>query len=88
MDMSQEAKIAAARKAVECIKNGMIIGLGSGSTAACFIESLIESGLKVQTVSSSRASADLAKKGGIEVLDINEVPRIDMTVDGADEIDS
>lgn len=88
--MSQEAKIAAGQKAAECITSGMIVGLGSGSTAECFIRSLIKrcrEGLRIQTVSSSRASTDLAKKGGIEVLDINSVPRIDLTVDGADEID-
>ena len=88
--MSEEAKAAAGRKAAEWIQNGMIVGLGSGSTAECFIRSLIErcrKGLRIQAVSSSRASADLAIKGGIEVLDINEVPRIDVTVDGADEID-
>lgn len=85
--MSQEAKIAAGARAVELIKDGMIVGLGSGSTAERFIESLIKSKRKVTTVSSSRASADLAKKGGLEVLDINSVSHIDITVDGADEID-
>ncbi len=88
--MSQEAKIAAASKAAEWIEDGMIVGLGSGSTAECFIRSLIDcckQGLRIQAVSSSRASTDLAKRGGIEVLDINSVPRIDLTVDGADEID-
>lgn len=88
--MSQDAKIAAGRKAVEWIKSGMIVGLGSGSTSECFILSLIEAskkGLRIKAVSSSRASTDLAKHGGIEVLDINSVPRIDITVDGADEID-
>jgi len=88
--MSQDAKVAAGRKAVEWVKNGMIVGLGSGSTSECFIRSLIEAtkkGLRIKAVSSSRASADLAKSGGIEVLDINSVPRIDITVDGADEID-
>jgi ribose 5-phosphate isomerase A len=88
--MSQEAKIAAGEKAAQWIENGMIVGLGSGSTAECFIKSLskrVQKGLRIQAVSSSRASTDLAKKGGIEVLDINSVPRIDITVDGADEID-
>ena len=88
--MSQDAKVAAGKKAAEWIESGMVVGLGSGSTAACFIHSLIErcrKGLRIKTVSSSRASADLAAKGGLEVLDINEVPRIDITVDGADEID-
>lgn len=88
--MREEAKIAAGRKAAEWIESGMIVGLGSGSTAACFIQSLIDrchKGLHIQAVSSSRASTELAKKGGIEVVDINSVPRIDITVDGADEID-
>jgi ribose 5-phosphate isomerase A len=88
--MSNEAKVAAACKAIEWIQSGNIVGLGSGSTAECFIQALIEAskeGLNIQAISSSRSSADLAKKGGIEVLDINSVPRIDITVDGADEID-
>jgi ribose 5-phosphate isomerase A len=88
--MSNLAKEAAGRKAIELIENGMIVGLGSGSTAELFIKSLIEAtkkGLKITAVPSSRNSADLARAGGIEVLDINSVPRIDITVDGADEID-
>ncbi len=88
--MTNEAKRAAGRKAAEWIENGMIVGLGTGSTAVCFIDSLIErcrKGLRIQTVASSHTSAALAKKGGLEVLDINSVPRIDLTVDGADEID-
>lgn len=89
--MSKEAKWAAGRKAAEWIRSGMIVGLGSGSTAECFIHSLIErckNGLHIKAVASSRASANLAQKGGIELLDINSVPRIDITVDGADEIDT
>lgn len=85
-----EAKRAAGRKAAEFLQNGMIVGLGSGSTAAHFIEALIDrcrSGLKIQAVASSRHSADLSRKGGVEVLDINSAPRVDLTVDGADEVD-
>lgn len=88
--MNKEAKQAAGRKAAEWIESGMIVGLGTGSTANCFIESLVErcrKGLRIQAVASSHESAALAKKGGIDVLDINAVPRIDITVDGADEID-
>lgn len=88
--MESEAKRAAGRKAVEFIQNGMIVGLGSGSTAESFLRSLIEKvgkGLQIQAVASSRKSAEMAERGGIEVLDINEVPRVDITVDGADEID-
>ncbi len=84
------AKRASGQKAAEWIEQGMIVGLGSGSTAELFIEALIQKvkqGLSIQVVSSSRASTDLAKRGGLELLDINSVPRIDLTVDGADEID-
>lgn len=89
--MNEDGKIAAGRKAAEWIESGMIVGLGSGSTAHHFIKALIErcrKGLRIKAVASSRASADLAKKGGIEIEDINEVSHIDITVDGADEIDS
>jgi ribose 5-phosphate isomerase A len=86
-----DAKRAAGKKAAEWIQDGMIVGLGTGSTAAFFIESLIErckKGLKLTAVASSHASADLARRGGIEVISLNDVPRVDLTIDGADEIDS
>lgn len=87
----KEAKRAAGKKAAEWVQDGMIVGLGTGSTAACFIESLIErckKGLKITAVASSHASADLAKRGGIEVISLNDIPKVDLTIDGADEIDS
>lgn len=86
----EEAKKAAGRKAAEFIEEGMVVGLGSGSTAAYFIEALIErrkQGLKIEAVASSHASAKQAQKGGIPVIDINATLHIDLTVDGADEID-
>lgn len=89
--MSEKGKMAAGRKAAELIAPGMIVGLGSGTTAAHFIRSLIErckGHFKVRAVSSSHASATLARQGGIDLIDINEAPHIDLTVDGADEIDS
>lgn len=88
--MSEQAKQAAGQEAAAWIQDGMIVGLGSGSTAAHFIRSLIQrcrQGLRIQAVASSKLSAELAQKGGIPLLDINAVPRIDITVDGADEID-
>ncbi|MDE3045154.1 MAG: ribose-5-phosphate isomerase RpiA [Verrucomicrobiota bacterium] len=87
----EEAKRAAGQKAAEFIQQGMIVGLGTGSTAVHFIDALIErhkTGLHIQTVASSRSSAEQASKGGLRVLDLNEAPRVDITVDGADEIDS
>ncbi|HSX37940.1 MAG TPA: ribose-5-phosphate isomerase RpiA [Chlamydiales bacterium] len=88
--MQELAKESAARIAADAIDNGHIVGLGSGTTVAHFIKILADrckSGLRIQAVSSSRHSTDLARKGGIEIVDINSVPRIDITVDGADEID-
>lgn len=91
LDMSLiDGKKTAAKKAAEFVEDQMIIGLGTGSTAAFFIEALVEKlqkGLKIQAVASSRRSADLARKGGIEVIDINAAPRVHLTVDGADEVD-
>jgi ribose 5-phosphate isomerase A len=84
------AKRAAGYQAVEHVKDGMIVGLGTGSTANFFIEALIaahKAGLRIQTVASSKRSEELARAGGLPVLTINEVTHIDLTVDGADEID-
>lgn len=81
------AKKAAGHKAAEFIEDGMIVGLGTGSTAIYFIDRLIEKNLKIQTVASSKASADRATRGGLQVLNLNEVLHVDITVDGADEID-
>lgn len=85
-----QAKQSAGAKAAELIQEGMIVGLGTGSTATCFIEALIEKkkkGLFFRAVASSKASADLARTGGIDILDLNSVSTIDLTVDGADEVD-
>lgn len=76
--------------AADLIQDGMMVGLGSGSTAAYFIDSLIkrcQEGLKITVVSSSKGSLDQAKKGKIKTYDLNQVNSIDITVDGADEID-
>lgn len=77
--------------AAALIEEGMVVGLGTGSTAACFIDSLIarcKEGLKITAVATSEASAEQARKGGIPVFDIDCVERIDITVDGADNIDA
>jgi len=84
------AKKAAAKKAAEWIENGMIVGLGTGSTTAYFIECLAEKvhkGLSIQAVASSENTKELAAQKTIPLIDLNDAPRIDITVDGADEID-
>lgn len=90
--MEQEKiKQAVGYKAAELIQNDMLVGLGTGSTVYYFIEKLIErvrQGLRIKAVSSSIRSAEQAAKGGIQLVDINTLSHLDITVDGADEIDS
>jgi len=84
------AKKAVGDKAATFIQNDMLVGLGTGSTVFYFIESLIKrckQGLKIQAVASSARSLEQAKAGGIPLIDINKITAIDLTVDGADEID-
>lgn len=87
----QRAKKAVGKKAAECVQNNMSVGLGTGSTAFWFIESLSErckkEGLVIRAVASSNASSEHAKKVGIPLVDINTLTFLDLAVDGADEID-
>lgn len=86
----QIAKKAAGYAAIDFVKEGMTVGLGTGSTATFFIEKLIErcrEGLRIQAVATSARSEAKARAGGIEIIDINTLSSIDLTVDGADEID-
>ena len=83
-------KQIAAEKAIEFVNNGMILGLGSGSTAAFFIKKLgeqVKRGLKITGVSTSNAATNLAVSNNIPLVSIEEVSEIDLTVDGADEVD-
>jgi len=85
-------KTAVADAAIEDVKDGMILGLGSGSTAALMIKSLaenIKSGkLKnIKGVPTSFQSEVLAQELGIELIDLSSVDTIDLAIDGADEVD-
>lgn len=87
---SKNGKINAAQTALDFIKPGMIIGLGTGSTSAFFIEALsllVKDGLKIKAVASSISSYLLASSLGIKMVEDREVEMLDLTVDGADEID-
>jgi ribose 5-phosphate isomerase A len=84
-----EHKKAAAEKAVELVQDGMLLGLGSGSTARYFTEGvgrLVAEGMKVRGVPTSRATAELAAEMRIPVV-TELVGAIDLAVDGADEVD-
>jgi len=89
--MSIEAiKKAVGEVAASLVESKMTIGLGSGTTAHHFIQSLIarcQKGLSISAVASSKESQLLAKKGGIPLLEINAVSHLDLTIDGADQID-
>lgn len=83
------AKTAAGHAAAQLVKDGMLVGLGTGSTAECFIHALIDrcrEGLKITAIASSQRSASLASNAGIRLIPNEDVVSIDLTVDGADEI--
>lgn len=79
-----------AQHAANQIQNGMIVGLGTGSTANCFIEALAnrhrEEGLEIQTVASSVVSSIKARQQGLPMLALEQLTRLDVYVDGADEV--
>lgn len=85
------SKKIAGEKAVEFIKDGMIIGLGTGSTVYYTINKLAEKvreGLGIKAVSTSSSTTKLATQLGIEIVPFDEVDYIDLTIDGADEVDN
>ena len=79
-------------KAAEYVKSGMIVGLGTGSTAAFFVEELgrrvKEEGLNIVGVTTSNVTSQQAASLNIPLKSIDEVDHVDVTVDGADEIDT
>ena len=83
-------KQAAARAALAFVRDGDVVGLGTGTTAAYFIRYLgerVRAGLKVRCIPTSEHSRELAAGLGIPLTSFEECPGIDVTVDGADEID-
>ncbi|MBF2535241.1 ribose-5-phosphate isomerase RpiA [Listeria marthii] len=88
--MMNQKKIAG-EKACEWIKDGMIVGLGTGSTVYYTIEKLgdmVAKGLQITGVATSEETAKQAEKLGISLKSLNDVTEIDVTIDGADEIDA
>ena len=89
MSAVNEKKVAAL-EAVKYIKDGMAVGLGTGSTAFFMIEAIgemVRNGLKIKAVATSNETEKLAKKLGISVITLAEAKRLDVTIDGADEVD-
>lgn len=84
------AKLNAAEAALQFVKDGMVVGLGTGSTAAHFVRLLgerVRQGLRVTGVPTSEATRLLAEQAGVPLIDIARVSAIDVDVDGADEVD-
>jgi len=84
--VSDDLKTQAARAALDEIRDGMIVGLGSGSTAAIFIRELGKTRLRVQGIPTSEESRRIAEEVGVALTTFNDHPRIDVTIDGADEV--
>ncbi|MDB5502841.1 MAG: ribose-5-phosphate isomerase [Tardiphaga sp.] len=86
-----ELKRQAAAQALEHVQDGMRLGLGTGSTAKHFVELLgerVKAGLKVIGVPTSEATRADAVRCGVPLTTLDEIDRLDLTVDGADEIDA
>jgi ribose 5-phosphate isomerase A len=76
-------------QAAAMVEDGMVVGLGTGSTATCFIDALIarvQGGLKIVGIPTSERSAEQARRGGITLGSFATHPHIDIAIDGADEI--
>jgi ribose 5-phosphate isomerase A len=83
-------KQQAAERALEFVRDGQSVGLGTGTTAEYATRALaarVRDGLRIQGVPTSEATARLARSLGLPLLDLNDVPAIDVTIDGADEVD-
>lgn len=85
-----KSKMNAAIAALDMVEDGMVLGLGSGSTAEIFIELLgdkVAAGFKVSGVPTSKATARCATKFKVPLIEPDKVERIHLTIDGADEVD-
>ena len=87
---NDQEKEAAARASLRFVKDGQIVGLGTGSTAAYFIKllsELVKNGLRIRAIPTSDRSRELAHSLGIPLTTLDECQEIGVTVDGADEVD-
>ena len=87
---AREMKIKAAEAALQHVEDGMRLGIGTGSTAEEFVRLLAEKvsgGLRVQGVPTSERTARLCLELGVPLKSLDELPELDLTIDGADEVD-
>jgi ribose 5-phosphate isomerase A len=89
-DAERAAKIDAAEKSLAFVKPGMVVGLGSGTTSAEMVRLLgerVRAGLEIRALASSALIEEQARAGGIPLVTLAEVDGLDVTIDGADEVD-
>lgn len=91
VSQADPAKLAAAKAAVALVSDGMRLGLGTGSTAAIMVRELAErvraEGLSLRCAATSKATAELAESLGLKIESLDEIGWLDLTIDGADELD-
>jgi ribose 5-phosphate isomerase A len=83
---ADDLKRAVAETAADLVQPGMIVGLGTGTTAAWLVRVLAVRGLDIRCVPTSEETAALARQGGMKLVELDDVREIDLTLDGADEI--
>ena len=83
---ADDQKRISGEAAAQLVENGMVVGLGTGSTAAWFVKALAARKLDIRGVPTSEATANLARELGIPLATLDDVKSIDLTVDGADEV--
>lgn len=89
MSIDDEKQLAA-KAAVELVTDGMVIGLGTGSTAVFAVQMLgqrVKEGLKIKAVPTSNSTATLAESVGISIVTLDDYPQLDLDIDGADEVE-
>jgi ribose 5-phosphate isomerase A len=89
-EQNEAKKVAGRRVIEEFVRDGMKLGLGSGTTSHFFVRELgkyVAGGMKLTCTTTSRSTIDVAREVGIAITDPNEIGEIDLTVDGPDEID-
>jgi ribose 5-phosphate isomerase A len=89
-EREEQLKMAAARSAVGLVTDDLVVGLGTGSTAALAIRCLgerVREGLRIVGVPTSERSAAQARALGIRTVDLGDVPGVDLTIDGADDVE-
>ena len=85
-----ETPVACARRALDFVESGQTLGLGTGRAATAFVVELgrrVADGFRVRAVATSEATAAVAREWSIPLLELDEAGRLDVTIDGADEVD-